>query len=225
MGEVIGAVLAPAIGVALSPLPIVGVILMLLSPRARVTGPAFVAGWVIGLIVVVGIVVALAGPAELTDDGEPSTVSALIHLVLGLALVFLAYRQWQGRPQEGEEPVLPKWMQSIDKVSPVMAFGLGALLSGLNPKNLIFDIAAGTAIGQLDPSTAEAIVGILVFTVIASVTVAGPLIWYLRAGDGAAGTLNSLKGWLTRNNATVMAVLFLVLGVAQIGNGIGGLFD
>jgi hypothetical protein len=33
----------------------------------------------------------------------------------------------------------------------------------------------------------------------------------------------SLKVWLQQNNATVMAVLVLVIGVTLIGKGIGGL--
>jgi len=226
LGQAIGEILAPAVGVALSPMPVVAVILMLFTPRARQTGPAFAAGWVLGLIVVVGIVLLLADPADLADsENNPSTASAVIHLVLGLALVFLAVRQWQGRPKEGEEPEMPKWMQSIDKITPAVAFGFGALMSGVNPKNLIFDIAAGTSIAQAGLSTGSEIVAMFVFVVLASVTVAGVVIWYLIAGKSAEAKLTELKGWLTRNNATVMAVLLLVIGVSQVGKGIGRLFD
>ena len=35
--------------------------------------------------------------------------------------------------------------------------------------------------------------------------------------------LDEVKAWLTQNNAAVMAVLLLVLGVALIGKGISGL--
>jgi hypothetical protein len=35
--------------------------------------------------------------------------------------------------------------------------------------------------------------------------------------------LTSLRAWLTHNNAAVMAVLFLVIGVVLLGRGIGGL--
>ena len=38
-----------------------------------------------------------------------------------------------------------------------------------------------------------------------------------------AGPLESLLGWLEQNNATVMAVLLLVIGVVLLGEGIGGL--
>ena len=108
MGEAIGAVLAPAVGVALSPFPIIGVILMLFSPRARTLGPMFAVGWVLGLAVVIALVLIFADPANLEDDAsDPSTASAIIHLVLGLLLLFLALKQWQGRPKEGETPEMP----------------------------------------------------------------------------------------------------------------------
>ena len=37
------------------------------------------------------------------------------------------------------------------------------------------------------------------------------------------GPLDAMKAWLEENNATVMAVLILVIGVVLIGKGIGGL--
>ena len=55
---------------------------------------------------------------------------------------------------------------------------------------------------------------------IAASTVAIPVIAYLlRVEDGAP--LEALRVWLVQNNATVMAVLLLVIGVVMIGKGIG----
>jgi hypothetical protein len=62
MGEAIGQSLPLAVGVALSPVPIIAVVLMLTTPRARTNGPAFVLGWLLGLGVVGAVVLALAGP-------------------------------------------------------------------------------------------------------------------------------------------------------------------
>jgi hypothetical protein len=56
MGEAMGQVLSFGVGVALSPVPIIAVVLMLGTPRARVNGPAFVVGWVVGLAAVGTIV-------------------------------------------------------------------------------------------------------------------------------------------------------------------------
>ena len=55
---------------------------------------------------------------------------------------------------------------------------------------------------------------------LASLTVAVPVIANLIAGEKAAPTLNSMKTWLIANNATVMAVLFVVLGAKVLGDGI-----
>jgi len=119
MGPAIGAILPLAVGVALSPIPIVAVILMLFSPRARSMGPAFVAGWVLGVAVVAGIVLLLADPANLAADAAgPSTTTAIIKLLLGALLVLVGVRQWQRRPKEGEPLALPHWMRSIDQFSP-----------------------------------------------------------------------------------------------------------
>ena len=54
MGQGISEVLTFAVGVAISPVPIIAVILMLFSARARVNGPMFLLGWVFALGAVSG---------------------------------------------------------------------------------------------------------------------------------------------------------------------------
>ena len=61
MGQAIGGSLPLAVGIALSPIPIIAVILMLTSDRARVNGLAFVLGWLVGLGIVGAIFLSLAG--------------------------------------------------------------------------------------------------------------------------------------------------------------------
>ena len=56
MGQAIGALLPSAAAVALSPIPIVAVILMLSTPRAKTNGPAFAVAWMIGLAAVSSVV-------------------------------------------------------------------------------------------------------------------------------------------------------------------------
>jgi threonine/homoserine/homoserine lactone efflux protein len=222
MGTVIGDLLPLAIGVAISPVPIIAVILMLLSPRPGPTSVGFLLGWITGIVVVTTVVLLLVGQASNTDSG-PSTVSSVIKLVLGALLVLIAVRQWRHRPREGDTATMPKWMSAIDSFSSVKAAGLGALLSGINPKNLIMCLGAGTTIGAGHLSAGGNVVAVAIFTVLASCTIAVPVIVYLSARERMAAPLTSLRTWLTANNAAVMAVLVLVIGVALIGKGIGGL--
>lgn len=226
MGEVIGQLLPTALGVALSPLPIVGVILMLLSTKAKVNGPVFLIGWLAGLAIVVGGIVAFVSPDRLNQsDGNPSTLSGLLHLALGVLLLLLAVKQWKGRPKKGEDGTMPSWMAKMQEASPIFAFGMGAFLSGLNPKNLIFDIAAGATIAASNLTTTQQIVAVLVFMILASLTVGIPVIWFLIAGESAKAKLEHLRGWLVQYNWIIMGVLFLVLGVKLIGDSLPAFFD
>lgn len=45
MGEAIRGSLPLAVAIAVSPVPIIAVVLILTSRRAKVNGPAFIAGW------------------------------------------------------------------------------------------------------------------------------------------------------------------------------------
>lgn len=148
MGEAIGDVLPLAVVVALSPIPIIAVVLILATKRARSNGPAFVAGSLAGLAFVGAIVLALAGGADASDEGEPATWASVLQLVLGALLVLAAGRQWRGRPTAGAEPETPRWMTAIDAFSPAKSFGTGVLVSGFNPKNLLLAVAAAASIAQ-----------------------------------------------------------------------------
>jgi threonine/homoserine/homoserine lactone efflux protein len=222
VGEAIGQLLPGAIGVALSPVPIIAVILMLATPRARVTGPSFAVGWVVGITTVSVIVLLVAGPSDDPDSGASTAVS-WVKIAFGALFLFLALKQWQGRPKAGETPEAPKWMATVDRFTAAKSFGFGVVLSTLNPKNLALTIAAMAGVAQAGLSAGEDVVAIIVFVVIGSLTVAGPVVAYLLFGRKAEHALSSIKDWMTENNATIMIVLFLVLGVKIIGDGIAGL--
>ena len=101
----------------------------------------------LGLVVVSVIVLLVASDADDPDSG-PSTTVDVITLLLGVLFLFLALKQWQGRPQPGRTPTMPKWMTTIDSFTPGKSFVLGAALSGANPKNLALTLAAAASIAQ-----------------------------------------------------------------------------
>ena len=221
MNSGIGATLPLALGIAISPVPIIAAILMLLSPKARVTSVGFLLGWVLGIIVAVTAFTLLASsiPAEDADASKP--IRGVIQLVLGALLLLLAVSQWRKRPRSGEDPVMPKWMQAIDSISFPLALGLGFLLAALNPKNLLMAAGAGLEIGTAALDTGAVIVVIAVFTVLAASTVLVPVVGYLLAAAKLRAPLDALRGWLVNENTVIMAVLLVVIGVATIGKGIG----
>jgi threonine/homoserine/homoserine lactone efflux protein len=224
MGAAIGDILSLAAGVAVSPLPIVAMILVLATPRGRANGIVFGLGWVLGLAVLGAVVLALAGPSDASEGAEPAAWTGWLKLLLGVLALLLAVRQWRGRPAPGSEPQMPNWMASIDRLKPGGALGLGALLSAVNPKNGGLTIAAAATIAGAGLAGGEQAVVLAVFVLIGSAGVLAPLVVYLVAGEGAAQTLDGWKTWAATHNAAVMAVLFLVFGFKLVGDGIAVLF-
>jgi len=218
MGAVIGDVLPLAIGIAISPIPIIAAILMLFSARATSTSTGFLLGWILGIVVATAVFTALAG--TLKAGGEPSAVASWIKIGLGVLLVLVGIRQWRGR---GGQHDAPKWMAAIDDFTFPKALGLGFLLSGVNPKNLIIAAGAGLIIGSSAVGVGGDAAAIALFTVIASSTVAIPVLAHLVTAERMTRPLESLRKWLQDNNATVMATMILVIGVVLVGKGVSGL--
>ena len=163
MGQSIGDSLPLAIGVAISPIPIIAVILMLLSKRAGANSGSFLLGWLVGIAVVLSIVVAVAGTATLTTSSGPATGVSWTKVGLGILLLLVGLRDWRKRPRGDQEPTLPKWLTTIESITPVKAGGLGVLLSAVNPKNLLLLVAGGVTIAQEATSTGDKAVAMIVF--------------------------------------------------------------
>lgn len=224
LGTVIGEILPLTLAVAISPLTIVAVVLMLLSPNARRTGPGFLIGWSVGIAVPATLFVTVAGalPPRQTDGG-PEIVRAIVQFVLAALLLLLAVKQWRGRPTPGAEPALPKWMSTIDALSFWRALGLGLLLSGPRPKNLLASASAGFLIGGAGLPLASEAIATGVFILCSVSTVLIPVLAYLLAAHRLRGPLEAVRGWLARENAVITSVLLLVIGVLMLGKGIGSL--
>jgi threonine/homoserine/homoserine lactone efflux protein len=221
MNTVIGDILPLALGVAISPIPIIAAILMLLSPRAKVTSTGFLLGWVAGIVVATTVFTLLSSVIPEDDSTTGRPIVGVIQLALGVLLLLLATKNWRSRPAPGEEAALPAWMNAIDSFTFGKALGLGFLLSGVNPKNLLLAAAAGVVIGDAALPAGEAALAIAVFTVVAASTVLIPVVAYLLASRALKGPLEATRVWLQHENAVIMSVLLLVLGVVLIGKGIG----
>lgn len=220
MTDSIGQILVLAAGVALSPFPIVGIVLVLGSERARSNGPAFLAGWFVGILAVGAIVLAIAGGAN--ASANPSG-SGWVKIVLGGLLLSLAARKWRDRPRAGDEEPLPGWMRKVDDFNAVRALALGFALSAINPKTLVLIAAAATTISESGISTAEQLQSLIVFALLGSIGVLVPLGMYFLLGDRARTRLDSIKHWMAANNTVILMVIYLLIAAKLIGDGISAL--
>ncbi|MGZ5294883.1 MAG: GAP family protein [Actinomycetota bacterium] len=219
--QAIGDFLPAAVAVALSPIPIVAIVLVLGTPRARSSGTAFAVGWVAGLAAVSVIVVVVLGGGD--PDSGSAAAADWLKIGIGVLFLLMAAKQWRTRPKAGAEPATPSWMASLDSLTPFKALGLGAALSGANPKNLALTLAASASIAQAGLDATDTAIAVAVFVAIGSVTVVGAVLAYLVAHDRAIGPLATIKGFMLANNNVIMMVLLLVLGAKLIGDGVAGL--
>lgn len=220
MGSAIGQILPTAIGVTISPVPIIAVVLLLASPKGKGKALGFLLGWLVGLGLVGVLVLVLAGPAGAsTDTGAAYWVGWLL-VVLGALAILLGIRQFHGRPHGDVEPPMPKWMAAIDKFTAGRSTAVGFVLAALNPKNLTLTLAAAATIAAAGLSSTESYVVLAVFVVIGTIGLAIPVAIYFFGGDKAAETLEELHHWLAIHNAAIMSVLFVVIGAKLLGNGI-----
>ncbi len=223
MGDAIGQVISLGVGVALSPVPIIAVVLMLATERGRANGPAFILGWLIGLSVVGVIVLLVSSGADASESGEPAQWVSVLKLVLGVLLLLIAVREFRSRPRGDVEATLPGWMRTIDRFTPQRSLALGVGLSAVNPKNLLLTVGAASAIAQSGISAGQQAIALAVFVVIGTLGLGLPVAIYFLMGERATRILDNLKNWMGHNNAAILAVLCLVIGAKLIGDGISGL--
>jgi hypothetical protein len=221
VGDAIGQMLSSAIGVAISPLPLIVIVLLLATPRGRIEAIAFTAGWILALAAV-GIVLMVIG-AGADHGGQPATWTYWLKLALGALFAAMALRQWRTRPRGQSSATTPGWMSALDRCTPARAAGLGVLLSAANPKNLALTVGAAAGIAGATSSTGARATALALFVMIASLNVLVPLAVYLAGGQKAAGILNAWKTAMARHNSAIMVTVLTVLAAKYIGDAISGL--
>jgi len=225
MSRALGDLLPLAVAIAVFPVPIIAVVLMVGLHRGRAKSLAFVLAWCVGLAAIGAIVLTLADGADASDDGDPATWVAVLLLALGLLLFAAAVKQWRGRPASGEAAPVPGWMLMVDDFTVAKAGGAGFALSALNPKNALLVITAAVeiaAVGLPGEPRGRSTTRLRPYRL-------GRCGYPTRPrrvlGGRSQEPLDTLRGWMAGNNATIMAVLFLVIGAKLVGDAVAAFFN
>lgn len=221
MSQALVAALPLALAIAFSPPSIIAVVLVLTTPRAAVNGPAFVVGWLVGLAVIGTAVILVIGPTRAGDEPVPAW-HYWLKLLIGLALLGLAVRYIRSRSSDAESKS-PGWMNRLDALGIGGATALGLALVLVNPKNLLLALAGGITIVDTVDGRGDQAIAYLLFTVVATIGVATPIVLYYGWRDQAPALLARLRAWMSRHNAVIMAAVCLVLGLILVIDAVVGL--
>ena len=216
--DLVGTIVPLALVVGLSPLPILPILLIVMTPGARPNSLAFLGAWFVTLTAVVVGALLLAGvrdPAPPDDQGI-----GWIQVVTGAVFLALALAKWVRRPGPGDAKEPPTWMAALDSYTPRQSAGLGAALAAGNPKNLVMALAAGAEIAAITTSTGNALAGVGVFVLVGSIGVATPVVAHRLLGDRAPEVLGGWKSWLEANSTALAVGVLVVLGVMLLSAGL-----
>jgi len=222
MAQAIGQILPIALPVAISSVPIMATILILLSPKRAQSAVPFMIGWGLGIATIVSSCTAFAQLIPTSRSSRrPETVIGLAEILVGLGLIVIAIFAWR-RARRNPETAMPKWLNAVGSFGPWSSFGVAFALN-VRPKGLLLGIAAGLALRADDLSLGQSAVAIAIYTLVGCSTVAVPIIVTLAAPERMEPRLVSGKEWVSRNSGAITALILLVIGVVIIGTGLGRL--
>jgi hypothetical protein len=218
-------VIVAGLAVAASPLPIVAVLIILLTKRARVGSLVFAAAWLAGNAVAITVSIVLAGKMAPPRLGLDLPAEGLGALLLGFGLFVTAWLSRRSRYRAEDPTATPKWVDAVDGLSPlggaVVAFS-NALTS---PKNLALAITTGLAIRSSSNSPEWWVEMGLLYVAVASLTIVTPVVLLFVAGDRAEPTLARWKRNVTARAAVIMELALFVLGVMLASKGVYNLLS
>ena len=222
MRTVLGEILPLAVVVTVSPINIVAAILLLFSKRPLLNASCYLGGFVVGVAGVLAGLCALAGAVHLDADSQRSRGTYVVLILLGIALLVVAVHKFRSRPGQGEASPRPAWMEGIAGFGPWKSLGVGLTVGAANPKNIAVAVASAITISTAGLTAGQVGVVVAVYTVLASLGVATPIVTVLVLGDRSDAVLTGWQSWLDHHNTAMMAVIYLVFGVILLGRGIAG---
>lgn len=206
-----------ALGVAFSPLPLLGI---LYAPRSGRF--IFVIGWFVGIASLGALAFLLSAIQPATSS---SSANGSLQVAIGVLFFFLGAKQWQGRPRAGVPPTRPKWAQGMATAAPAKLFGTGMLLAAINPKNTPLIISSALEIAGAHLPGIQPWITFGAFTVLASLSVLLIALAPLLFGERSTHVLEKTEHWLDANGNIVMAVMFTYLGLGNIVSGLAFILD
>ena len=214
-----GSLLAIAIAMALSSVPVTATIVILLSPQRRRSSLPFLAGWVLTLAVVP--LAAAAGILAMPlSRRERSQFAAATEIVVGVALVIGAILTW--RRSQTPAPTSGGRLERLGSYGRAGSFGI-AFLMGLRPKALLLGIAAGLALGAESPTSERTGVAFALYVAVSASTVAVPIVCTLVSPSFMEPRLVTWRAWLSRNGRKITAWVMMLIGIALAALGLSQL--
>jgi hypothetical protein len=196
------------LGIAAAPWCIIGMIVILGTPRPLANAGAFLAGAVTTMVALFLICEALFGDLDLTVHTTAASTTAAIQVGVGVVLlVWGGERYFRGRRRKAGPPTTPKWLTLVDRIRPLIAYPIGLCMP-----NPILAVAGSLAILKADLSTTQTVFSLAIFIVVSLCTLIAPVVLYARSPEQVAGRLQNWKLWLAAHSGDILTALLAFYG-------------
>jgi hypothetical protein len=206
------------------------VMLVLPSPKRLLLGylcGALMTSITLGLV----IVFSLSGSSSGTSTAK-HTINPVWDLTLGVLLLIITFVVATGRDTRrralserkkaaNADKAPPKWKQALSGGTARTTFVVGAVLTLPGASYL----AALDSIAKQDLSTLETVLTVIAVNLVMLMLLEIPLIGYTLSPDKTAVTIERATAWLSRRGGRIGMILAVLIALALIARGIGGLLS
>jgi Sap, sulfolipid-1-addressing protein len=211
-GLVLAKLATPALVVALSPVPIVvALVLLIHNDRPRASSIAYLLGRLISLV---ALTMAFMHVPQLLDGlkGPSPPWADWVVMAVGVVLVVLGARLWWRRTTATDKP---GWEGKVGRITPTVSAAIGSFPMLVHPKVLAASAAAGMEIATVR-MTVAAVAAVAYYAALASSTVAVPILAYLVFGPRIDPKLERIRRWIQDRYQAITAIVSVVVGLAVV---------
>ena len=218
MVSVIGQLLPLMVAIALSTIPVMVTVTILLAPNPAPSALSFLIGWLLGMFLVTGLL-ALGVQSLPARSLRSQPAIGLVEVIIGGVIigygVFLLIRKRNLPPQTE----LPHWLRAVGTMKPGSAFGLAFVLN-LRPKAVLLSTAAALILGSSRLSISEGIAVLIIFVAVGGSTVWVPILLALADQEKLRGTLEATERWIVKYGSTATILVSFIIGIFVLGDGL-----
>ncbi|BCO88985.1 MULTISPECIES: GAP family protein [Mycobacterium avium complex (MAC)] len=212
-GLLLAKLTAPALVVALSPVPIVvALVLLIHNERPHSSSVAYLVGRASSLAV---LTTALMRGPRLIDRllGPAPPWTDWLVIGVGVALVVFGARLWWRRTHAASQS---GWQGKVGRITPTVAAAIGMFPMLANPKVLAASAAAGTEISTVGLPATSAVVAVAYYVALANSTVAAPVLAYLVIGPRIDSHLERIRHCIDARRHAMTAITLVIVGLAVV---------
>ncbi|SKA80500.1 Sap, sulfolipid-1-addressing protein [Agreia bicolorata] len=207
-----------AVGMVISPLPIVAIVAIVLAPRGRTSAPAFLSVFTLVSLVFVVIGMFASAGASATVSGGSKVIVLVLTIAVMIGFAILAVVSWLTRPATGSSPKVPSWLATIDTITPERAAGLGFVMAITNTKNIPLALKGGSLIGDAHLQIGTVILLCIAIALAGSLALIIPTALSALRSESINAALKRLKTEMTTHNAIIMTVMFAMLAAVELSH-------